>query len=263
MRVRVKICGITSVEDARLAVEAGADALGFIFAPSKRQVTPQEAAAIVGEVPPFVTTVGVVVNQDVPAILRVCPLDAVQFHGQETPEEMARVQGVRRIKALRVQQLTAELAELERTIRTAGRRPAAADVLQGHLEEQIRSLVKDLCRYGEVADGFLLDTYAEGQEGGTGQTFPWAVAAGARQCGRSIMVAGGLTADNVEHAIWQARPDAVDVSSGVEVGPGKKDPWKLRAFIEKVTQASGRCTRADHDQGFWERVRPVKSFGNE
>src|SRR5437899_3177662 len=101
MPVRVKICGITNLEDALLAVEAGADALGFVFAPSPRQVTPQQAAAIIRELPPFVTTVGLVVDQDPRPILEVCAVDVVQFHGSEPPEVVAAA-GVRALKAFRL-----------------------------------------------------------------------------------------------------------------------------------------------------------------
>src|SRR5205085_4705850 len=100
--MRVKICGITNIEDALAAVDAGAHALGFVFAPSPRQVTPEAAAAIIAALPPFVQTVGVFVDQDVAAILARCPLDAVQFHGEEPPEALDRLEGVRRIKAFRV-----------------------------------------------------------------------------------------------------------------------------------------------------------------
>src|SRR5688500_11099365 len=148
--MRVKICGITNREDALAAVEAGAHALGFVFAPSPRQVTPKRAAEIIAGLPPFVQTVGVVVDQDVEAILARCPLDAVQFHGEESPAEMAAVGGVRRIKAFRV--------------------AASADL-------------DPLAEYRDVAEAFLLDASVPGQAGGTGQTFPWRLALEGRRFG--------------------------------------------------------------------------------
>jgi phosphoribosylanthranilate isomerase len=238
MRVRVKICGITNREDALAAAAAGADALGFVFAPSRRQVTPQQAAAIVRELPPFVTTVGVVVNQDVPAILEVCPLDVVQFHGQESPAELARVRGMRRIKALRVQQIAAQMANLEAAIRQEGPVKRDREGTPARIEASIRQLTAAVAAFQGVAEAFLLDAEVAGQEGGTGQTFPWAVAAGLRQAGVPVIVAGGLTPQNVGAAIRQVRPAAVDVSSGVEREPGRKDPEKLRQFMAAVAGAS-------------------------
>src|SRR5712692_5463613 len=137
-RTRVKICGITRLEDAQAAVTAGADALGFIFAESPRRVAPERAAEIARALPPFVVTVGVVVDQDVPAIRRICPLDAIQFHGSEPPETLAATHGVRRVKAFRIR--------------------AAEDLTA-------------LNAYAGAAEAFLLDTYVPGVAGGTGQTF--------------------------------------------------------------------------------------------
>jgi phosphoribosylanthranilate isomerase len=196
--MRVKICGITNREDALAAVEAGAHALGFVFAPSPRQVSPERAAEILAALPPFVQTVGVFVAGDVQAILDRCPLDAVQFHGEEPPEALARVTGVRRIKAFRV----AEGPDLE-----------------------------PLATYQEVVDAFLLDARVPGLAGGTGQTFPWHLAQEARRYGRPIILAGGLTPDNVAAAIAIGNPDAVDVSSRVETAPGRKDPNLVRRFV--------------------------------
>jgi phosphoribosylanthranilate isomerase len=196
--MRVKVDGITNREDALLAVEAGAHALGFVFAPSPRQVSAEAAAEIVAGLPPFVMTVGVFVDGDVAGVLERCPLDAVQFHGEEPPEALAAVRGVRRIKAFRV--ATAE-----------------------HLEA--------LATYREVAEAFLLDARVEGVAGGTGQAFPWHLAREARRFGRPILLAGGLTAENVQEAIEIGRPDAVDVSSRVEAAPGRKDPVLVRRFV--------------------------------
>lgn len=197
--VRVKICGITSLEDAWIAVEAGADALGFVFAPSPRQVSVEQASRIVADLPPFVTTVGLVVNQDPRPILGTCPLDVIQFHGDELPETVTSV-GRRAIKAFRVRSL---------------------DDLNA------------LSRYGS-ASAWLLDAYVPGVRGGTGQQFPWALAQEARRFGHPIIVAGGLTPDNVAQCVEATHPYGVDVSSGVEASPGKKDPEKVRAFIRNA-----------------------------
>lgn len=202
---RVKICGITNLADALLAAEAGADALGFVFAPSPRQVTPEQAAAILRELPPFVTTVGLVVDQDPLPILDRCPLDVVQFHGSETPEMVARA-GRRAFKAFRVR--------------------AAADL-------------EALPEY-ENAAAFLLDAYVPGIAGGTGRRFPWQLAVEAKRFGKPVIVAGGLTPGNVAHCIETTRPYAVDVSSGVEAEPGRKDPAKLSIFMRAARQADGR-----------------------
>jgi phosphoribosylanthranilate isomerase len=200
--MRIKICGITNLEDALAAVEAGADALGFVFAPSPRRVTAETTAAIAREVPPFVTLVGLVVDQDPDPILDACPLDAVQFHGAEPPDVLLPY-GRRAIKAFRVR----EAADLE-----------------------------PLSRY-RSAGAFHLDAYVPGVAGGTGQSFPWALAAQAKSFGRPIIVAGGLTPDNVAECVRTTRPYAVDVSSGVEASPGKKDRIKVRDFIAAARAA--------------------------
>jgi len=196
--MRVKICGITNREDALAAVEAGAHALGFVFAASPRQVTPAQAAEIIAALPPFVLTVGVFVDAEVAPTLSRCPLHAVQFHGQESPGVLAGITGVRRIKACRV----ATSADLEL-----------------------------LAAYREVADAFLLDARVPGIAGGTGQSFPWPLAREACRFGRPIILAGGLTPENVTAAIAAGRPEAVDVSSGVEASPGRKDPDAMRRFV--------------------------------
>ncbi len=196
--VRVKICGITNREDALMAVEAGADALGFVFYQgSSRHVTPEQAAAIIGHLPPFVQTVGLFVNEElatVNATANRCGLDLVQLHGDEAPDFSAAVTR-RVIKAFRVKDATVldRLAEF----------PSAA------------------C---------LLDAWSAEEYGGTGKTFNWDIAArAARQ--HPIILAGGLTPDNVAQAISAVAPYAVDVSSGVERSPGKKDPELVRRFI--------------------------------
>jgi phosphoribosylanthranilate isomerase len=202
MTTRIKICGITNRDDALLAVELGADALGFIFYnKSPRRVTLEQAAAICRALPPFVATVGVFVNamqQEIEPTLapRGARLTALQFHGDEPPEFCRRFT-VRTIKAIRVRD--------EDSLRAA----AEYDV-----------------------DALLLDTYTDIERGGTGRTFDWSLAVSAKKIGRPIILSGGLTTENVQEAIRKVRPYAVDVSSGVEREPGRKDPEKLRRFIE-------------------------------
>lgn len=201
--MRTKICGITRVEDALTAVEAGADALGFVFAPSPRRLTPAAAAGIVRELPPFVTTVGLVVDEDPRPILDHCLLDVLQFHGSEPPESLATY-GRRAIKAFRIR----SAADLDR-----------------------------LAEYN-CASALLLDAFVPGIAGGTGKRFPWDLAREAKRFGKPVIVAGGLTPENVGECIRTTQPYGVDVSSGVEAAPGIKDPKRLRAFLAAVREAS-------------------------
>lgn len=201
--MRIKICGITNLPDALAAVEAGADALGFVFAPSPRQVTPERAREIIRELPPYVTTVGLVVNQDPRPIVEACSVDVIQFHGDETPEQVAAIDR-RCYRAFRVR--------------------SAAD---------LEALAAFSC------SAFLLDAYVPGVPGGTGQRFPWALAEGAKRFGKPVIVAGGLTPENVGLCVRTTRPYGVDVSSGVEAEPGRKDHRLVRAFVENA-RAAGR-----------------------
>lgn len=197
--VRVKICGITKVKDARLAARLGADALGFNFYKgSPRYIKPERARAIIAALPPFVSSVGIFVNEDpdhINEIARICALDAVQLHGDQPPAQFDRIRGARRIKAIAVQD-----------------------------EHDIA-----LCRRYR-ADAFLLDAWAEALHGGTGETFNWQLVREAHQFG-PIILAGGLTAENVDEAIRITRPYAVDVASGVEERPGIKDRYLMEDFI--------------------------------
>jgi phosphoribosylanthranilate isomerase len=206
--VRVKICGITDVHDARLAARLGADALGFNFcAQSPRYIRPERARAIIAVLPPLLTTVGVFVNERPEAVMEICRLvglDAAQFHGDEPPRTVDAVQGVRRIKAIRV--------------------ATEADIA--------------LCRRYRV-EAFLLDAFDPGRRGGTGRTFDWALARAAAEFG-PIILAGGLTPDNVEEAIAAAAPYGVDVASGVESEPGRKDRTLLAQFIRRAKAAGLR-----------------------
>ncbi|WP_339444498.1 phosphoribosylanthranilate isomerase [Pseudomonas hunanensis] len=203
--VRSKICGITRIEDALAAAEAGADAIGFVFyAKSPRAVDVRQARAIIAELPPFVTTVGLFVNAsrcELNEILEVVPLDLLQFHGDETLQDC---EGYHRpwIKALRV-------------------RPG--DDLEA------------ACQLYAGARGILLDTYVPGVPGGTGEAFDWSLVPA--RLGKPIILAGGLSADNVGQAIAQVKPYAVDVSGGVEQAKGIKDAAKIEAFMKAVKQA--------------------------
>lgn len=196
--VRVKICGITNLEDALMAVEAGADALGFVFFQgSPRYISPEQAAAIIRLLPPFVQMVGLFVNEEAATVNSVadrCGLDLVQLHGEESPGYCRNVKR-RIIKAFRVKD-ESSLAEMANY-------PVAA------------------C---------LLDAWSPNAHGGTGKTFNWEIAAKAAES-QTIILAGGLTPDNVAGAIAAVRPYAVDISSGVESAPGKKDAGKVLSFI--------------------------------
>jgi phosphoribosylanthranilate isomerase len=202
VRTRVKICGITRVEDARAAVELGADAIGLVFyAPSPRNVGLDQARAIVAAIPPFVTVVGLFVNpaaQQVESVLRTCSLGLLQFHGDEAPGFCAGF-SLPYIKAARVK--------------------ADAD------------LVQYLSPY-QAARGWLLDAYHNQLYGGSGESFDWKLIP--RDLARPVILSGGLTPDNVGAAVRQVRPWAVDVSSGVEVAKGVKDAAKIAAFIAGV-----------------------------
>ena len=207
MSVRVKICGITTLEDALVAVEAGADALGFIFVEgTPRYVTPTAAAAIVRRLPPFVTPVGVFWDHPrahVKAVAETCGLGALQLHGDESPED-ARQYGLPVIK----------------TIKVGGR--GDLDRMPGYR--------------GAVA-AFLLDSAARWSEGEPRQPIEWQLARLAASSGR-ILLSAGLNPDNVARAVEIARPYGVDVNSGVETRPGRKDPDKVRRFVAEARRAA-------------------------
>lgn len=207
--IKVKICGITNLEDAIASCEDGADALGFIFyRKSVRFIEPEEAKVIIRELPPFVTTVGVFVDEDadkIHEIVKAVGLHVVQLHGSETPEFCQGIQA-KVIKAFRIK---------------------GTKVVGGVARGQ--TVDKEMERYHVSA--YLMDTYREDVEGGTGATFNWSVAKEATKTGRLIL-SGGLTPENVRQAVKIVTPYAVDVSSGVEERPGKKDLKKVMEFIE-------------------------------
>lgn len=204
MRARVKICGITNVEDAVAAVEFGADALGFMFfEQSKRNVLFERAAEIIRRLPPFVAKVGVFVNPTEDFVRRAIQqtgIDTLQLHGEEPPEFCDQFTPLKVVKAFRVRD---------------------------------RESLQDCLRYRDYA--WLLDSYVTGTQGGTGVAFDWDVATEATKLNRMIILAGGLKPETVGDAVRRVQPYAVDVSSGVEASPGKKDHDKLRRFIAAAT----------------------------
>jgi phosphoribosylanthranilate isomerase len=206
MKTQVKICGVTSVADALAAAGAGADMIGLMFYDgSPRHVTLAQAAEIARALPPFVLKVGVFVNPDEAQVMEAiaaCGLNLLQFHGDE-PSDFCTQFGVMSLKALRVRD-----------------------------SESLQTLANF------HTDAFLLDAYSKGGLGGTGEKFNWDLAVAAQKFGKPIFLAGGLTPENVADAVKQVRPFAVDVSSGVEAAPGKKDAAKVRAFIQAAKAAA-------------------------
>lgn len=201
--VKIKICGITNLEDASAACSYGVDALGFVFAKSPRQVSPRTAKSIIMRLPPFTVTVGVFVNESKDKVRKIaadCGLGCLQFHGDETPGYCDYFRDKYKIiKAIRVRD-SSSLAGLKKY----------------------------------TVDAFLLDTYVPGRRGGTGIGFDWNLAAEAKKYGKPVIMAGGIGIGNVEDAVKIARPYAVDASSAIEKAPGRKDHNLMRAFIEKI-----------------------------
>ena len=200
-QVKVKVCGMTSLKDALVAVEGGADAVGFIFyKKSPRSVTMKTVREIVLELPPFVDTVGVFVDETAEQINKIadyCNLDIIQLHGDESPTFCKKIRR-KVIKAFRIKDMQS---------------------------------VKKLSSF--QVSGFLLDTFSDNLHGGTGKVFDWNLALPAKKFGPVIM-AGGLTPNNVQQAVRQIRPYGVDVCSGVESEPGIKDHKKVRAFLKNA-----------------------------
>lgn len=204
-RIRVKICGITRVEDALAAVNAGADAIGLVFyQPSPRFVTVEQAQHIVAAIPPFVSVVALFVNAlpaEIKTVLAQVRIDIVQFHGDETPSDCEQIK-LPYYKAIRIK--------------------ADTNLLQYEVEF-------------ESAKALLLDTYTEAAFGGTGQVFDWGLIP--QNLTKPVILAGGLTAENVALGIKQVRPYAVDVSGGVEQSKGIKDVAKIAAFMHAVEES--------------------------
>ncbi len=204
MRTRIKICGITDPAQAEVIAHEGADAIGLVFAKSSRQVNSHQAREIISVLPPFVQSVGVVVNPDpdeLTQLIDLCGLDIVQLHGDESPDFCALFKN-RAIKALRIR--------------------SSSDL-------------ENIKRYEAHVRGFLLDAWSSSAMGGTGMTFDWTLAEKALAItNKPVILAGGLDPDNVSRAIKQVRPWGVDVSSGVEDSPGKKNLVRVRKFIKAV-----------------------------
>lgn len=208
-RTRIKVCGITRPEDARDAIEFGADCLGFIFAPqSPRKIDPEVAREIIKNIPPFVDAAGVFMDEEaavVEEIVQYCGLTLAQLHGSESPGYCRDFPG-RVIKAFRI----------------------------GSFSED-----SQLTPYAGTVQGFLLDTYNQSIVGGTGEVFDWQLVDKLNPPG-PIILAGGLNPENVEEAICTVRPFAVDVNSGIEIEPGIKDTQKLKQFIAEVRKTDAR-----------------------
>jgi len=203
--IKIKICGITNLDDAIAAVDYGADALGFNFyKKSPRYIEPQKAAEIIAHLPPFVVPVGIFVNEREERIREIVShscLQGIQLHGDETPEFCQRF-GTRVIKAFQIKD---------------------------------KESLKHMSHYR--VSGYLLDSYREGVRGGTGETFDWHLAVVAKTFGR-IILAGGLTEENVAEAVKLVQPYGIDVAGGVEREKGIKDHVRLKAFITAARRAS-------------------------
>lgn len=202
----IKICGITNLADARLAVSLGVDALGFVFAPSKRRVEKERVKEIIALLPEKVEKIGVFLDQEAEEVREIagfCGLTGVQFHGSEPPEYCRRFSEYRVIKAFRV-----------------------------HAAVGWEKIIP--YRENRTVHRILLDTFVTGVPGGTGKTFPWTLVPEQDFSGIPVIVAGGINPGNVMQAIREARPFGIDVGSGVEAEPGRKDPDKLKELVCKV-----------------------------
>jgi phosphoribosylanthranilate isomerase len=211
-RTRIKVCGMREMAEVAAVVAAGVDAIGLIFVEqSPRSIDPERAREIVASLPPFVEAVGVFVDQEAAAvneIVRYCGLSLVQLHGAESPAYCAAI-NCRVMKVFRM-------------------RPSLTR--------------EDLAPYGEEVCAFLCDTFQEKIAGGTGQTFDWRLLEKLAPP-RPVVLAGGLTPENVGEAVRQARPFAVDLNSGVEFAPGRKDLDKVRAAVAQVAAADAAALR--------------------
>ena len=206
--IKIKICGITNKEDALWAVNLRVDALGFIFTESPRRVKPEIVQGIIRLLPPFISSVGVFVNEDrekIEEIAESCGLTTLQFHGQESP---SYCEGFKQkiVKALRIEN---------------------------------KDILEKAVQYQNKIDAYLLDTYSPFAYGGTGKTFDWSIAKEIKEFGLPIILSGGLNPENIREAISEVEPYGVDVSSGVEERPGKKNMEKLINFVRIVRETNG------------------------
>ncbi|MBM3246014.1 MAG: phosphoribosylanthranilate isomerase [Candidatus Omnitrophica bacterium] len=223
--IKIKICGITNLEDAQVAVAAGADALGFVFyRKSQRYIAPEKARAIIRQLPQDVSKVGVFVNargKTIKDIAKLCSLDILQFHGAESAEFCQKFKGYKIIKAFRIN-------------------PALRSSLWFSTKSGVKDkpAPKELAKYRTFA--YLFDTFAKDKAGGTGKAFNWEllkdIVADLKQ---PIFLSGGLARNNVQAAIKILHPAWVDVSSSVEIRPGKKDQKKVRDFISAAKSRPG------------------------
>jgi phosphoribosylanthranilate isomerase len=213
LRTRIKVCGITSLEDGRAAVAAGADGLGFIFVEeSPRLVEPDMVRAITDTLPPFVDSIGVFRDAEIEVVeelISYCRLTLVQLHGSESPDYCKRL---------------------------------SCPVIKSFAVHD-RSDSEELAAYAEVVNGYLLDTYHKDLAGGTGMVFDWKLIEQIKPPG-PVILAGGLNPENVGEAIKQVKPFAVDVNSGVEYQPGRKDTDKLKSFADEVRKADDHASKA-------------------
>lgn len=216
-RTRIKVCGMRELEEVAGVVAAGVDAIGLIFVEqSPRYIDPERAREIIASLPPFVDAVGVFVDQDaatVNELVRYCGLTMVQLHGAESPAYCAEI-ACRVMKVFRVRESTTR---------------------------------EELVPYADEVSGFLFDTFQEKVAGGTGQTFDWNLLEKLAPP-RPVILAGGLTPENVGEAVRQARPFAVDLNSGVEFAPGRKDLDKVRAAVAQVAAADAAALRLSADR---------------
>jgi phosphoribosylanthranilate isomerase len=202
--LKVKACGITNLEDAREAINCGYDALGFIFADSPRKINIEAAEYILKALPPFINCVAVFMDENpavIKEVLRNCPFDTIQLHGEENPQSLLQFKPQKKIiKSIRVKD------------------ESSLDIIDNYKE----------------ADAFLLDTYVKDVAGGTGQVFDWQIARTAKKYNKPIILSGGLNPENIVQAISEVKPFAVDVSSGIEEYPGKKSRLLMKEFIQKT-----------------------------
>ncbi len=201
--MRVKICGITRIEDAMEVINNGANAIGFIFyKKSKRYIEPQKVKEIIEKIPPFITTVGVFVNEEIEEIkkiVKIAKLDLVQLHGEEDKEYIDEIKkDVKVLKAFRVKN---------------------------------KNILEDIKKM--ELDSFLLDAFTKEEYGGSGKTFDWEIAKESKKLG-NVILAGGINENNIQEIIEKIQPYAVDISSGVEIEPGIKDPKKINNIFNKI-----------------------------
>ncbi|MET3131672.1 phosphoribosylanthranilate isomerase [Oxalobacteraceae bacterium GrIS 1.11] len=220
-RTRIKICGLTRADDVAAVVAAGADALGFVFYPkSPRHVTPQQAAALIATLPPFVNAVGLFVNASVDellATLQAAPLSMLQFHGDETAEHSATLAAAAKRPFMQVFRVKVDTT--------------AADLLE--YEQRYRAA-------STLFSGLLLDAHVDAY-GGAGKVFDWSLIP--KELAPRVVLSGGLSVQNATEAVLRVRPYAVDVSSGVEASKGIKDVHRIRAFVRAVRDADAIIER--------------------